>query len=116
MFDTSLANKVLEGKSFGFHGGKVRPPFSSARGHGTAMANMILCVCPTTKVYPIRLKTYDNANGKTNILAGYAAKVIQAALDKSDTIASMPRKLPITARVVDFEKRHPVEPGNRAGG
>lgn len=75
MFDTALSNQILEGKSFDFHDEKVRPPFSSAKGHGTVMASMILRVCPMAKVYPIRLKTYDNANGKNNIDPNYAAQV-----------------------------------------
>ncbi|KAF7554351.1 hypothetical protein G7Z17_g2955 [Cylindrodendrum hubeiense] len=96
MFDTSLSNQILEGKSFDFHDKKVRPPFSSAKGHGTVMASMILRVCPMAKVYPIRLKTYDNANGKNNIDTNYAAQAIQAALDKKATIISMSWTLPIT--------------------
>jgi hypothetical protein len=76
MFDTPATNQILEGKSFDFHDGKVRPPFSSANGHGTVMASMILRVCPMVKVYPIRLRTYENTKGKNmNIDAGYAAQV-----------------------------------------
>ena len=76
MFDTPETNQILEGKSFDFHGGKVRPPFSSAKGHGTVMASMIFRVCPMVKIYPIRLKTYESAEGKNmNIDAGYAAQV-----------------------------------------
>lgn len=75
MFDPALSDRVLEGKSFDFHDGKVRPSFSSAEGHGTVMASMILRTCPMAKVYPIRLKTYPNANGKNNIDAEYAAQV-----------------------------------------
>jgi hypothetical protein len=76
MFDTPQTNQILEGKSFDFHDEKVRPSFSSANGHGTVMASMILRVCPMVKVYPIRLKTYENAEGKNmQIDAGYAAKV-----------------------------------------
>jgi len=75
MFDKALTNRILEGKSFDFHDGKVRPPFSSAKGHGTVMASMILRVCPMVKVYPIRLKTYDNPDGKNTIDVGYAAQV-----------------------------------------
>ncbi|KAK4077874.1 uncharacterized protein Triagg1_3568 [Trichoderma aggressivum f. europaeum] len=40
--DNTLSGQVLEGKSFDYHDGQVRPPFSSARGHGTVMASMIL--------------------------------------------------------------------------
>jgi hypothetical protein len=82
MFDTPQTNQILEGKSFDFHDGKVRPSFSSAKGHGTVMASMILRVCPMIKVYPIRLKTYESAEGKNmQIDAGYAAKV-RALLNK----------------------------------
>lgn len=76
MFGTPQTGRILEGKSFDFHDGKVRPPYSSANGHGTIMARMILKVCPMVKVYPIRLKTYESAQGKNmNIDAGYAAQV-----------------------------------------
>ncbi|KAL7940996.1 hypothetical protein V8C42DRAFT_336141 [Trichoderma barbatum] len=95
MFDTSLSDRVLEGKSFDYHDGKVRPSFASAEGHGTVMANMILRMCPMAKVYPIRLKTHPNANGKRNIDAYYAAQAIQAALNKKATIISMSWTLPM---------------------
>lgn len=75
IFDTPYSNQVLEGKSFDFHNGKVRPPFSSAKGHGTVMANMILRICPMAKVYPIRLRTFENPNGKNTIDKDYAAQV-----------------------------------------
>jgi hypothetical protein len=77
-FNTPLeANRVLNGKSFDFHDGMVRPSYSSAKGHGTVMASMILRVCPMAKIYPIRLKTYDDrVEGKNmTIDAGYAARV-----------------------------------------
>ncbi|OTB11081.1 hypothetical protein K445DRAFT_322435 [Daldinia sp. EC12] len=95
MFDATLDNHVLEGKSFDFHDGKIRPPFSSARGHGTVMASMILRICPMAKVYPIRLKTYQNESGKNTIDKDYAARAIQAALDKKATIISMSWTLPM---------------------
>lgn len=73
--DNTLSGQVQEGKSFDYHDGQVRPPFSSARGHGTVMASMILRVCPMAKIYPIRLKTYDVSGGKSQIDRKYAAKV-----------------------------------------
>ncbi|KAF4468899.1 intracellular serine protease [Fusarium albosuccineum] len=94
-FDIGLSSQVLEGKSFDFHDERVRPPFLSAKGHGTVMASMILRVCPMAKVYPIRLKTYNNANGKSTIDAKYAAQAIQAALDKNAAIISMSWTLPM---------------------
>ncbi|TVY59789.1 hypothetical protein Focb16_v003793 [Fusarium oxysporum f. sp. cubense] len=47
------------------------------------------------KVYPIRLKTYSSADGKSTIDPRYAARAIQAALDKNATIISMSWTLPI---------------------
>lgn len=80
MFDIPHTSQMLEGKSFDFHAEKVRPPFSSAKGHGTVMASMILRVCPMAKVYPIRLKTYDNPErNNMKIDAGYAAQVCTIA-------------------------------------
>jgi hypothetical protein len=73
--DTAFTNQVLDGKSFDFHDEKLRPPFSSARGHGTVMASMILRICPMAKVYPIRLKMYETPNGNNTIDANYAAQV-----------------------------------------
>ncbi|KAI2472565.1 hypothetical protein F4781DRAFT_428267 [Annulohypoxylon bovei var. microspora] len=105
MFDPALSNRVLEGKSFDFHDGKVRPPFSSATGHGTVMASMILQICPMAKVYPIRLKTYGNQSGKNNIDADYAALAIQAALDKKATIISMSWTLPMKKDKNDSKNR-----------
>lgn len=75
VFETAYSSQVLEGKSFDFHNGKVRPPFSSARGHGSVMANMILRICPMAKVYPIRLRKFDSPDGKNNIDKDYAAQV-----------------------------------------
>ncbi|KAL5088991.1 hypothetical protein Trisim1_006135 [Trichoderma cf. simile WF8] len=95
MFDTALSEGVVEGKSFDYHNGKLRPPFSSAQGHGTVMASMILNMCPMAKVYPIRLRTHLNANGKRHIDADYAAQAIEAALNKKATIISMSWTLPM---------------------
>ncbi|KAL7793940.1 subtilisin-like protein [Trichoderma afarasin] len=92
--DNTLSGQILEGKSFDYHDGQVRPPFSSARGHGTVMASMILRVCPMAKIYPIRLKTYDVSGGKSQIDRKYAAKAIEAALAKNATIISMSWTLP----------------------
>ncbi|RGP62914.1 intracellular serine protease [Fusarium sporotrichioides] len=94
-FEIGRPSQVLEGKSFDFHDERVNPPYLSAQGHGTEMASMILRVCPMAKVYPIRMKTYRSADGKSTIDAGYAARSIQAALDKKATIISMSWTLPI---------------------
>ncbi|KAM5519720.1 intracellular serine protease [Fusarium oxysporum f. sp. phaseoli] len=78
-FEIGRPDQVLEGKSFDFHDERVNPPYLSAQGHGTTMASMILRVCPMAKVYPIRLKTYNSADGKSTIDPRYAARAIQAA-------------------------------------
>jgi hypothetical protein len=106
-FGIGRPHQVLQGKSFDFHGDGLNPPYLSAKGHGTAMASMILRVCPMAKIYPIRLKTNSDASGNSTIDPGYAARVsivlarsymnvqadslqaIQAALDKKATIISM---------------------------
>lgn len=74
-FHPSLAENLLEGTSYDFHNSQVRPPYCSARGHGTDMARMISQVCPMAKIYPIRLKTWDVPDGKSRIDSAYAAKV-----------------------------------------
>ena len=73
--DITLPDQILEGKSLDFHDERVGAPYLSAKGHGTAMVSMILRVCPIVKIYRIRPKTYDNANGESNIDAYYAAQV-----------------------------------------
>ncbi|KAM0514994.1 hypothetical protein ACHAPE_006316 [Trichoderma viride] len=88
-FDIGRSSQILQGKSFDFHDDRLNPPYLSAKGHGTVMASMILRVCPMAKIYPIRLKTNSDASGNSTIDPEYAARAIQAALDKEATIISM---------------------------
>ncbi|KAF1977652.1 subtilisin-like protein [Bimuria novae-zelandiae CBS 107.79] len=105
-FDIHQTNQILEGKNFDFHNGKVRPPFSSANGHGTVMASVILEVCPMVKIYPIRLKTYPNAGEKNmRIDARYAAQALQATLDKKATIISMSWTIPMNSGESEAKKQ-----------
>ena len=76
--DPSFGGRILEGKTFDYQGGSVGQCYVSARGHGTAMARMILRVCPMAKIYPIRLKTHS-ADGKTQIVAKTAAMVSRSS-------------------------------------
>ncbi|KAM0544667.1 hypothetical protein ACHAPJ_011728 [Fusarium lateritium] len=104
MLDTALSDQILDGKTFDFHDERVGHAFASAKGHGTVMANMILRVCPMAKIYPIRLKTLANPNGKHNIDARSAAKAIQAAISKKVTIISMSWTIAMTRDQNDAEK------------
>ncbi|KAH8129523.1 subtilisin-like protein [Trichoderma asperelloides] len=99
------SKQILEGKSFDFHDGKVKQPFTSARGHGTVMARMILRVCPMAKIYPIRLKMYSNSDGKIQIDGRYAAQAIEAALTKKATIISMSWTLPMNKDNIEVKHR-----------
>ncbi|KAH7006545.1 hypothetical protein EDB82DRAFT_421244 [Fusarium venenatum] len=94
-FEIDQPNQILEGKSFDFHDERVNPPYLSAKRHGTTMARMILRVCPMAEIYPIRLKTFNDPNGNLTIHADYAARAIQAALDKKVDIISMSWTLPM---------------------
>ncbi|OBS26148.1 hypothetical protein FPOA_00091 [Fusarium poae] len=94
-FEIDQPNQILEGKSFDFHDETVMPPYLSSSSHGTTMARMILRVCPMAEIYPIRLKTFKNPNGNFSIHADYAARAIQAALDKKADIISMSWTLPM---------------------
>ncbi|KAM0408542.1 hypothetical protein ACHAPD_012018 [Fusarium lateritium] len=94
-FEIDQPNQILEGKSFDFDDERVNPPYLSAKRHGTTMARMILRVCPMAEIYPIRLKTFNDPNGNLTIHADYAARAIQAALDKKVDIISMSWTLPM---------------------
>jgi hypothetical protein len=77
--DASFKGQILDGKTFDYLDGRIRPHFVSARGHGTVMANMILRVCPMARIYPIRLKTHRGEDGKVQIDVRSAAAVRAAA-------------------------------------
>lgn len=73
--DNFLAERVLPGKTFDYHGDVVGQWYNSAQGHGSEMAKLILRVCPMAKIYPIRLKTYTSATGESTIDLESAALV-----------------------------------------
>ncbi|KAL7802007.1 hypothetical protein V8C44DRAFT_370788 [Trichoderma aethiopicum] len=92
IMDEALHNQCLMGKSFDYREskhGQIRevfvPPFVSGS-DGTAMANLILHVCPMAKIYPIRLP-----KGGYSLDANSLAKAIEAALARKVTIISLPR-------------------------
>ncbi|PMD30165.1 hypothetical protein L207DRAFT_641753 [Hyaloscypha variabilis F] len=93
--DDDLAGHILDGKTFDYDGESMKPHFVSDKGHGTVMASMIARVCPMAKIYSIRLKTRDGADGKSQIVVESAALAIQAALDKGANIISMSWTVPV---------------------
>lgn len=73
--DDALAGQILDGKTFDYQEDSMGPHFVSAKGHGTVMASMISRVCPMAKIYPIRLKTRQGEDGKSQIVVKSAALV-----------------------------------------
>lgn len=95
-FDDAFSGQMLQGKSFDFHHG-LRHPYSSARGHGTVMASMILRVCPMAKIYPIRLKTLATADYKSQIVTESATQV--STWSDQDSSCGARREIKITTIV-----------------
>ncbi|UKZ79629.1 hypothetical protein TrVFT333_007389 [Trichoderma virens FT-333] len=97
MVDETLHNQVLIGTSFDYDtvekGGELRPASTSAKGHGTVMANMILHVCPMAKIYPIRIPTKSLKESGGHIDRKIIAKAIKAAVENGATIICMPWKM-----------------------
>lgn len=65
MDEKSFGGRIISGKTFGYHSSNFREKqwYVSDTGHGTAMAHMILRVCPMAKIYPIKLNTTDGLQG-----------------------------------------------------
>ncbi|KAK4194262.1 putative intracellular serine protease [Triangularia verruculosa] len=69
----------------------IHPYYISSIGHGTTMARHIYYMCPSAKLYVLRLEDYhhpDDPNGR-QITARSAAKAIFAAVHKNVDIISM---------------------------
>lgn len=73
--DEYLAGRIVDGKTFDYHDGGIGQSYTSAQGHGTEMAKLILRMCPMAKIYPIRLKTYTTTTGESSIDLESAALV-----------------------------------------
>ncbi|KAH8881146.1 hypothetical protein GQ53DRAFT_754609 [Thozetella sp. PMI_491] len=96
-FDPSIDGHVLDGASFNYTHGRQQPYFVSEKGHGTVMASMIKRVCPMAKIYPIRLQSIDNPEGKSQIVVKSVISALQAAIDKGASIISMSWTVPVPA-------------------
>ncbi|KAL3424925.1 intracellular serine protease [Phlyctema vagabunda] len=92
----SLRGKIKGGESFdrGYpHENGPSPYYTSARGHGTVMADMICRVCPMAKLYVYKLETHSNGTSQgpnhDQISAGSAALAVKAAINQKVDIISM---------------------------
>lgn len=77
--EQSLHSKIIGGRSF-YQRDKLqnlsKPYYVTSSGHGTVMASLICRVCPTARLYVIKLDEYTNETGRRVFTARSAAKVI----------------------------------------
>jgi len=90
--DDELEKKIVGGRSF-CHRDKEQnlnqPYYVSSGGHGTAMARLICRICPSVRLYVLKLNEWVVDDGKRQITAESAAKAVKAAVDKGVHIISM---------------------------
>lgn len=99
LLDQNFVGRVLEGKTFDYHGDVVGPSYHSARGNGTEMARCILRVCPMAKIYPSessRKQTWSHApadhDATVRLKTQLSADETKSEIDlKSATSVSLPR-------------------------
>lgn len=77
-----LRGKIIGGETFDTGYGKEigpSPYHSSKKGHGTVMAGQICRICPSAKLFVLKLETYDSLDqdnqSRTQITARSAALV-----------------------------------------
>ncbi|KAE9368896.1 hypothetical protein N431DRAFT_547753 [Stipitochalara longipes BDJ] len=90
--DISLQSRIVGGRSFchrNMEQNLNQPYYVSSGGHGTAMASLICRICPSVKLYVLKLDEYVVDAGKRQITAESAAKAVVAAVDKGVHIISM---------------------------
>ncbi|KAF4455939.1 hypothetical protein F53441_1806 [Fusarium austroafricanum] len=92
----SLRGKIRGGESFdSAHENGPSPYYTSSKGHGTVMADMICRVCPMAKLYVYKLETHASLNlttqarGREYIAAESAALAVRAAINQKVDIISM---------------------------
>ncbi|KAG8677773.1 hypothetical protein FPOAC1_003801 [Fusarium poae] len=92
----SLRGKIHGGESFDTASENGPSPYyTSVRGHGTVMADMICRVCPMAKLFVYKLETHSslisttNIRGQEQIAAETAALAVRAAINQKVDIISM---------------------------
>ncbi len=79
----SLRGKIKGGESFdrGYpHENGPSPYYTSSKGHGTVMADMICRVCPMAKLYVYKLETHSSINPATQTQTNDQISAESAAL------------------------------------
>lgn len=79
----SLRGKIKGGESFdrGYpHENGPSPYYTSSKGHGTVMADMICRVCPMAKLYVYKLETHSSINSATQTQTNDQISAESAAL------------------------------------
>ncbi|RAH42554.1 S8 family peptidase [Aspergillus brunneoviolaceus CBS 621.78] len=90
--EKTLRGKIIGGRSFcprDYAQHLQRPFYVSGSGHGTVMASLICRVCPTAKLFVVKLAEHVSENSTRRITAKSAAKAVRAAIDRQAHIISM---------------------------
>lgn len=81
--DISLQSRIVGGRSFchrNMEQNLNQPYYVSSGGHGTAMASLICRICPSVRLYVLKLNEYVIEAGKRQITAESAAKVCSSII------------------------------------
>ncbi|RGP73713.1 intracellular serine protease [Fusarium longipes] len=104
--DPAFASQYIGGKTFDYRDDEpIGQHYTSANGHGTDMAKMILKVCPMASIYSIKLRTQYSAKGHLIIDESSVAPAIEAALEKGADIISMSWTIPVPKNGTESRKR-----------
>ncbi|PYI33496.1 hypothetical protein BP00DRAFT_117362 [Aspergillus indologenus CBS 114.80] len=90
--EKTLRGKIIGGRSFcprDYAQNLQRSFYVSGSGHGTVMASLICRVCPTAKLFVVKLAEHVSENSTRQITAKSAAKAVRAAIDRQVHIISM---------------------------
>ncbi|PYH81025.1 subtilisin-like protein [Aspergillus uvarum CBS 121591] len=91
--EKTLRGKIVGGRSFSSrdHAQNLQQPFYvSGSGHGTVMASLICRVCPTAKLFVVKVAEHVSASSGRQISANSAARAVRAAIDQKVHVITMP--------------------------
>ncbi|PYI14016.1 subtilisin-like protein, partial [Aspergillus violaceofuscus CBS 115571] len=91
--EKTLRGKIVGGRSFfpRDHAQNLQRPFYvSGSGHGTVMASLICRVCPTAKLFVVKVAEHVSASSGRQISANSAARAVRAAIDQKVHVITMP--------------------------